>query len=418
MRSIPMFDDFQALISFAVNFHNLQGLGPKLSYILAAQHDEYKLIFEHFIVGLQLTLSPHIHYRLLVVLGNLFVLASLAVYWFGYFRELPLGARLLRFAPISFLLVQLNYVETLDWAMCGLQMIPIIFFTLLALYFLTGRKGSSVNGFLLACLSAIVACLASANGFILGPVGLIFLLQIRAWRRAVAWFAPFAIALSMYLYQYHSISRDAVVHPTVFQKLLFFLSYLGSAIENMHHFPVRGGSIILGFCLFAAWIYSIRVGYHRSHPFAFYSALWVLICAAGVTQVRSKLGLDLSLTGRYKVYSDMLIIFAYAFGVHRFDGAPAAAQEPPGSRRRLAYCTALLFAALLNLSSAAFGYRFLKHRADTYSTNFRLYQADPEHVSPEVSLTADPITSTEPEFSRKVLNQAIAEGVFVPPANP
>jgi len=414
-----MFDDFQALIFFAVNFQQLHGLIPKFLYAISAQHDEYKLIFEHLLVGLQLTLSPHIHYRFLAILGDLFVFATLAVYWGGYFADLPLDRRLLRFAPISFLLVQLNYVETLDWAMCGLQMIPVIFFTLLSLYLVATPRSGDRWRFTLACISGGLACLASANGFILGPVGLLLLLQQRAFRRMSGWCISFALAFTANLYGYHPITREAVVHPTILQKLIFFLTYLGAAVENMHHFPVYGGAMVLGTVILLIWLYSIRVGYHRTHPFAFYAVLWILVCAAGVAQVRSKLGLDLSLSLRYKIYSDMLMIFVYGFAVNRVDERIVkrlSASKP--ARLRAMYAAALLFVFLLNLSSALFGYKFLKHRADTYLTGFRDYQADPQHVSPEVSLSAEPITTAEPEFSRKVMNEAIAKGIFVPPANP
>jgi hypothetical protein len=419
LRGIPMFDDFQALILFAVNFLTVHGLTPKLLYAISAQHDEYKLIFEHLLVALQLTLSPHLHYRFLAILGNLFVLATLAVYWVGYFSDMPLDRRLLRFAPISFLLVQLNYVETLDWAMCGLQMIPVIFFTVLSLYLVATPRLDDRWRFTLGCISASLACLASANGFVLGPVGLLLLLQQKAFRRMIGWCVSFTLALAAYLYRYQPITREALVHPTILQKLEFFLTYLGGAVENMHHFPVHGAAMALGMVILLTWLYSLRVGYHRTHPFAFYAALWILLCSAGVTQVRSKLGFDLSLSLRYKIYSDMLMIFVYGFAVHRID-AQAAIQSTRWNpvRRRNIYAVGLLFVFLLNLSSALFGYKALKHRADTCAEAFRIYRADPQHASPEVSLTADPITSGEPEFSRKVMNEAIAKGIFIAPANP
>ncbi len=410
-----MFDDFQALIYFAVNFQELHGFIPKFLYAISAQHDEYKLIFEHLIVGLQLSLSPHIHYRFLALLGNMFVFATLAVYWVGYFAGIALDRRLLRFAPIVFLLVQLNYVETLDWAMCGLQMIPVIFFALLSLHLIaTPREGDRWR-FALACASGGLACLASANGFVLGPVGLLLLLQQKTLRRIIFWCVPFGFALVAYLYGYHPITRAAAIDPTLLQKVGFFLSYLGGAVENMHHFPVRGASTALGAMMLLTWIYSFGVGYHRTHPFAFYAALWVLVCAVGVAQVRSKLGLDFSLTLRYKIYSDMMMIFVYGFLVDRID---ARATKWSFARRRNLYAVDLLFVFLLNVSSALFGYKFLKRRADSYAQGFRIYRADPEHASPEVSNSDDPILSDEPEFSRKVMNEAIAKGIFIPPANP
>ena len=42
-----MFDDFQAVIEFALIFRQLPSLGSKLLFIIVAQHDEYKLIYLH-----------------------------------------------------------------------------------------------------------------------------------------------------------------------------------------------------------------------------------------------------------------------------------------------------------------------------------------------------------------------------------
>ena len=52
MRGIPMFDDYQALIYYSLHFVQLHGLSPRLLFAISAQHDEYKLIFEHLLVGL------------------------------------------------------------------------------------------------------------------------------------------------------------------------------------------------------------------------------------------------------------------------------------------------------------------------------------------------------------------------------
>ena len=411
MRGIPMFDDYQALIFFGVKFQQLHGFLPKLLFAIAAQHDEYKLIFEHLIVELQLVLSPHIHYELLVVLGNLFVVATLAVYWFGYFADLPPERRILRFAPISLLLVQLNYAETLDWAMSGLQMMPVISFSLLSLLLLSTRHDRRPKLCLVfSCLAACLASLSSANGFVLAPLGLLLLWQQRRFRAMVAWLVPFACASAAYLYRYERLQQQMIVaYPTMFQKALFFVSFSGAAVENMHHFPVPGASIALGIILVGCFLYALLSGYARAHPFAFYAALWALVCAAGVTQLRIKMGLDLSLTGRYKTYSDLLLIFAYGFVVHRVDASAAIRTR---SQPRLLYVSALGFSIVLNLASAWFGYQFLKRRADVSAEGFRRYLADPEHVSPEISLNGEPITTTEPEFCRQIMNEAIRTGTF------
>ena len=97
-----------------------------------------------------------------------------------------LNRRLLAFLPISFLFFSLTYWENLNWTTTGLINIPVIFFSLLAIYLLLPRKMIEPTRarLLLACLAAALAAFTSANGFLLGPVGLLILLARRAYARA------------------------------------------------------------------------------------------------------------------------------------------------------------------------------------------------------------------------------------------
>jgi hypothetical protein len=437
LRGLPMFDDFQALVLFAVKFRHLYG-APRLLYIVAAQHDEYKLIFLHLLAALQLTLTSHLDLRSLATFGNLWLIALLWVYWRGSFPAEPLPRRLLLYAPICLLLVQLNYAEVLDWATVSLQMLPAIVFVLASIQHLLGTRSHS---FPFACLAAFLACVASANGFLLAPVGLLVLLPRRRWHQLLLWPLPFALSGAMYLYRYLPTSRILVFpHPTFRDKLLYLLRFLGAAVENQHHVPVRDGSVVLGLFLLATFAYALYLRYDHTHPFAFFTALWVVLSALGVAQKRIVLGADLALVLRYKIYSDMMLVFAYGFFVHRLD-IPAI----PLTRRRLLYRAALAASFLLYLSSGWFGYRFLERRRQHYEDGFHLYRADPAHFSPLVPTTDDPQpvppaaavtlsptppmslqqalsdTSGQPneaEFARVILNQAIAERLYLPPARP
>src|SRR5580658_1504501 len=45
LRDIPLLDDYDALLVFLNQIIPLQGISAKVSYFLAAQHNEYKLFF-------------------------------------------------------------------------------------------------------------------------------------------------------------------------------------------------------------------------------------------------------------------------------------------------------------------------------------------------------------------------------------
>jgi hypothetical protein len=421
MRGIPMFDDYHAILLFALQFQQLHGFVPKTLLILSAQHNEYKLIFEHLVVALELLATRQIHYSALVLLGNLFMPATLLVYWRASFPDISLARRLLRFAPITLLFLQLNYVETLDWAMSGLQMMPVVFFSVLAIFLLTRQPAKVAEPrdarVFFACLSALLACLSSANAFLLAPVGALFLLTQRRFRATFAWLAVFVLAATLYLYRYVRVGQlTDLPHPTLLQKGLFFFSFLGAAIENMHHFPLPGAADALGLLLFACFVHAAATGYARRRPFASYTALWLLGTAALVTQFRIHGGMDLSLTGRYKTYSDLLLVFSYTYVVDRYDRRRSERGERTSLRAAHSlYAAALGFATLTYLSSGYFGYKYLKRRADLCEQGFRAYQADPQHRSPEVSISGEIITTAEPEFCRNTLNAAIQSGIYNPP---
>lgn len=335
MRTVPMFDDYQAVISFVLKFKQLPSLGSKMLFIVAAQHDEYKLIFEHAIIAAQFALTGNISFGFLIVLGNLLVLGIAWLLWNNHFsNERDLTRRRILFLPICYLLFQLNYVENLDWAMCSLQTVPVLFFTFASLHLLLSDKKWA---FPMACLCAWLGCFSSSNAFLIAPIGLFVLVPRCNWRQVGAWTATFCVALGMYLYRYTRITRPNFdPNVALHQKIGFYFSFLGSAVENMHHFPVKNGSVVLGVLTFVIFCHSIYTGFCRTHPFVFYSTGWVLITAILVAQVRSGLGLDMSLAVRYKIYSDLMLIFCYSYVVSRID-----APSTPLSRKRLLYCSSL-----------------------------------------------------------------------------
>jgi hypothetical protein len=422
-RAVPIFDDYQAIVYFALQLRSLHGLLAKLLYIVAAQHDEYKLIFEHGIVAAQVALLGRLSFGFLIWCGNLLLLAIGWLLWLNAFpRTWNLRTRLLLFIPVSCLLFQLNYVENQDWAMCGLQTFPVLLFGMLALHLVLapGRWRFS-----LACACVVLSCVASANGFLLAPIGLLLFLPGRAWARLAAWSASFAVALGLYLFHYHRITRANVVPQTVVNKIIFFLSFVGASVENQHHFPVKYGSMALGIVLFSIFVAALGSRFDRVNPFLTYATAWFLLSALLVAQVRSGLGMFMSLALRYKIYSDFLLIFAYVYtmtrlledtGAHDVGSQEGAAAHLLRGSSRAVFTGSLICAALLSLSSDFFGYKFLRNRQIHVERGLNEYLADPARNPPMISDTDDPIASGEPEFTRQVLNQARAAGIYQIPA--
>src|ERR1700721_1745749 len=240
---VPYQDDYAVILSFATGYDQLPSWKAKVFEIATAQTNEYKLSFTHFIVASDLELTHHLDFGFLTGLGNLFLLPIGYLLWLTYQEdEKGLGQRLLAFLPISLLFFSLTYWENLNWTTTGLANIPVIFFSLLAIYLLLPRKMTEPARarLLLACLAAALAAFSSANGFLLGPVGLLILLARRSYARSLVWCSSFRVPLAAYLYHY-----TRLVHPadigSYFTRPLFFLSFLGCG-----GIPFRWPAAVLG----------------------------------------------------------------------------------------------------------------------------------------------------------------------------
>jgi hypothetical protein len=407
-RNVPIMDDYHAVIEFALVMRQLPSVGSKLLWIVVAQHNDYKLILLHIMVATQWALTGRVSLQWIIVVGNVLVLGMLWLYWrHSFAQESDLSRRLVLFVPVPYLLMQLNWVENLDWAINDVQTVGVLFFSMACLHFLLRDERGS---FWAACVCGVLACFSSANGFLLGLLGLVVLTQRRRWAQMVVWAGAFAVAAEMYRYRYvpFGVTRQ-LQGATVAAKAVFFLSLTGSAVENMSRFPVKGSAIALGALVVATFVAACWRRYDRSNAFAMYMAVWALLSCVLITQGRSGFGITLSLTGRYKIYSDILLVFCYVYVAERL-----AAKAVRG--KRLLYAAALASTVLLCAGSDYFGKKFLANRQRRVAEGVNEFEADPARNPPMIGLTDQPIPQAEPQHDRVVLNEAIASGVYrLPP---
>jgi hypothetical protein len=184
-------------------------------------------------------------------------------------RARPLAARL--FLPASLIFFGLAYWETVNWAMAGLQNLPVIFFSLLSIYLLAGGDGfvdsaevdqeardlhptdedpfrgdppdlGHPQNWGWACAAGALAAFSSANGFLVAVVGLWILLRRRAYWACVGWGASFVIPLAAYLYHYVPVPRETSGLYYVARPVEFF-AFLGMAAGSFW------GAIVAGFAV-------------------------------------------------------------------------------------------------------------------------------------------------------------------------
>lgn len=351
-RGFPMFDDYLALLQIADRFHTAASLPDKLTLLIATQHSEYKLILENAIVATDLTFTGRVHLLLYVWLGNLSLLVLLYLLWKGLFPRADRQTRALLMVPVCWLLFQLNYAEALDWAMGGLQCIPVIVFAAGSLLLL---QHPDRRLFALSCVMASLAVCGSANGALLALVGLLLLAPRRAFLRMLGWLLSFGVSTALYLFRYIPTHHGAQ-GVSLRDRLLMLLSFLGSAVENRQHHPVPYASVVLGVLLVAVAAIALKHGYPRDNPLVAGLWLWLVLSGVPVVLFRADELRTAQLAGRYKIYSDLLLILSFAFAARHV----TALRDVRKYMKALTACAAVC--VVFSLFSDVVGVRFLQKR--------------------------------------------------------
>jgi hypothetical protein len=391
--TVPYQDDYGVILAFAADYDQLPNLESKLLAIATTQTIEYKIIFEHFIVASEMELTHHVNFALLTAIGDLFLLPIGYLLWRTYQeREADLDQRLLAFLPISLLFFSLTYWETLNWSTADLQNVPVICFSLLAVYLLFPMSGGR---WLVACLVAAVAACTSPNGFLLGPVGLLILLPQRAYAKSLVWCAAFAGPLAAYLFHYTPAVRAA--HPTfLITRPIFFLAFLGAGA-----IPFRWPAALVGIGVLVIFGLAVRSRFDRKNPVAFYFTVWILATGLMVSSVRGATGVWIA--SRYSIYSILLLIFCYSFLAQYFS-------------RRGFYVTSTVLALGICVLAQVHAYSKLGARRRMVLTGIELYRANPEANSPMIDPNLLQGAPGEDAYEQSALTNAIQKHVYTLPA--
>jgi hypothetical protein len=337
-------------------------------------------------------------------LGNLFLLPLGYLLWRTYQEdESDLNRSLLAFLPISLLFFSLTYWENLNWTTTGLQNIPVIFFSLLAIYLLLPRKMVEPTRarLLIACLAAALAAFTSANGFLLGPVGLLILLPRRAYARSLVWCASFVPPLVAYLYHYTRLVHQ-VNGTSYITRPLFFLAFLGCGA-----IPFRWPAAVLGIVILSILWLAVRSRFDRINPVAFYFTVWIVVTALLVAWVRGAALFGIG--SRYSIYSILVLIFCYSFL------AQCLPDRWPTFNRRRFYLACLMLAVCICLLADLHAYMKLGARRQMVLSGIELYRANPEINSPMIDQNLLKGFPEERVYEQEALTNAIQKHIYTLP---
>lgn len=134
LKGLPVSDDYGAVLEFLLRWKKETGL-QHIVQIVMSQNNDYRLMLENGVYGLQYLLLGHTNLKALAVLGDLFVIPLFFILYLIWLQcGRPRDYTFLAFVPVSWILFQLQYASALDNASAPLQIIPVVVFALLACF--------------------------------------------------------------------------------------------------------------------------------------------------------------------------------------------------------------------------------------------------------------------------------------------
>jgi hypothetical protein len=418
---IPILDDYHIVLDFISWVSQHHSLSNRLVYLLTNEHNGYRLMLVNAVTYSQYLLFGQIHFLPLVALGDAFaVFIFLIVVRMARITSANPVERWTLLIPVAWLIFQLQYASALDFSSCSIQNLGVVFFALVAIYLL---DKSSTIAFAASCVALILAVASSPSGFFVAPVGFLMLVQKKQWLRIPAWIASATAMLILYLCRYvpQVLPPTSGVHPTTgplaHLNLLYSLAFLGASAAR---FVSIGPALILGVFLLAVIAFATWKRYFLQNPPVFYGMLLIVINALAVSVLRSDLGVAQSLASRYRIYSNLLLVFTYLFVVETLYPRWQSARV-----RRAFFTSSLLVSIAFCCLSDLAGARFLhgKKVALTYSYRTQWQGNAPGKALGSSDLEANPallrqINAGIYDVNLPYLREAVEDGVYTPPPNP
>jgi hypothetical protein len=379
--NIPYLDDYSCAIGFVTRWSQLGSFRERALALLTSQHNEYKPMFANAVYGTQYLVTGRINFTVLSTLGNLFLLPLLGLLYVMWVEDgRAISGKLILFIPVSWLIFQFQIYSLLSWPASTLQNIPVVVFSLATIYLLSKNHW---RAFVFALMSLWLAIGSSGNGFFVVIVGCLMLLQFRRNAWLGYWLVASFGALALYLYHYNFMSSHVHSDHSVASSIyhlspIYTLSLLGASIARYGNYAPAA---VLGACLCLLLVYATIDRFYLTNPAIFYSTLFVMITALAVSGLRSDAGIAQSLVSRYRIYSNLAVVFAYLYGIGRMQG------RFRGGRGSLAATAVIAIVSItFNVSSDRAGFKLLRTRTDLTREGLRRW----EHGEQSITLAPGP----------------------------
>ncbi len=295
----PAADDFTQILAAPFNVAHALTLHAKLKEI-------FSLAVEHRIATLRLAALVQAHlggldFRALMVFGSALLVLAGSLLVFTVDRDArPLFAAI----AAALLLSPANYEGTL-WATGALQHFGVVGYGFAALYCLS-RPG--VGWPIGAGVLAVAAACTSAGGLMVFPAGVLLLCVMRRWRAGLVWAVGGAALFGLYFVGYEAPPYQASL-GTYLRDPLVALRFFFLAVGSLGIEPSVALPLGIGLCLF--WLWVIGSGQVKSLPPLWMAwAVFLLLSLAAITWGRAGFGDRGALLSRYRVYSELGLLFS------------------------------------------------------------------------------------------------------------
>jgi hypothetical protein len=280
--------------------------------LLIQQHNEHRIIIPRLITLLDYWLEGFIHWRTLILVGNLLWVSVLVFFWRAFKDG---GQPAWMFIPVSWILFQPQYFDNVTWSISILQQSVIVTWFVLLSFLLATRR------YLWALPVVVIATFTHGNGIFGFLIGILFLIWERNWKGVIQWLVVLGITAFIYFWGFqngqNSDSVKSLSDPV--RLVVSFFAFFGSvtkvAFYNFNYAALCGITLILILVLYLV----PRIGFSaevaaRSTFFdrlLLANLLFLSITAALVAVSRSWSGVEHVLAPRYQHYSPFLLCWAY-----------------------------------------------------------------------------------------------------------
>jgi hypothetical protein len=289
----PVLDDY----NFLDTMYEMARASDFSSWLkaLVSLQNEHRAATTRLIPQLLASVTGSVDFRLLNVVGTLFMLGTLVVMVLEHRQALVpavIGAG-------AFLLLQWSYNEALMQASGALPHLGVVFFAFAGL-FMALRPGWQNAIGVTAC--GTLATFSQANGLLVLPIAAVGCFA-KGFHRRAAVFAALTVVLwwfyfSNYVRPPNHPSLLASLHDPI-TAIRLFLVIIGGVSPSLLLAQVVGGAI-LGAAVWVTWR-----GYWRAHPTAYLWFAFIFLSAATVSAARS--GFGLFIASRYAVNAALLM---------------------------------------------------------------------------------------------------------------